>query len=232
MLGWSALALERSAVAIVCRGHAGNIGDVFGQRLLAIHREVWERLIGVVLSSEFCRRGSEVCEIRRCPPIAHAPVGVEGAALCIEGMADLVADDGADRAIVRSGRCRGIIERRLQDRGREVKRILQWQVDSVHRLRRHRPFLAIDGLSDARDVGVVIEQPATPAVAGDIIRLHLVAGIIAPAFCVADAYGKRVELGNGFRLGCRRHPRQGAKPLAIGGNDVCNQSFCLGLGLW
>src|ERR1700733_15799475 len=104
MLHRSAFAAKRSTVAVVCSGDPGNIGNVFRQRLLSIYGQIGEGFIGVVLSGEFCRRGSEVCEIRWGPPIAHASFCVERAALGIEGVADLMTDDGADGAIVRSGR--------------------------------------------------------------------------------------------------------------------------------
>src|SRR3984885_3535821 len=196
MLHWSALAPKRSMVAIVCGGDAGNIGNVFRQRLLAIYGQIGEGFIGVVLSGEFCRRGSEVCEVRWGPPIAHASFCVERAALSIERVADLMADDGADGAIVRSRRRGGIEERRLQNRGREVKRILQRQVHRVHRLRRHGPLLPIYELADSRYFRVVVEQSAAPAVAEEIIWLYLVAGIIEPGFRIPDSHVKRIELGN------------------------------------
>src|SRR3546814_7986883 len=62
----------------------------------------------------------------------------------VEAVADLMPDDGADRSVIRRRIGLGVVERRLEDRGREVERVLQRQVDRVHRLRRHPPFAAID----------------------------------------------------------------------------------------
>ena len=51
-------------------------------------------------------------EVGGFPPIAHTPCGIERAAQGVKRMADFVADDLADRAVVlRSGRLR-VEERR------------------------------------------------------------------------------------------------------------------------
>ena len=109
-------------------------------------------------------------EVRGRPPIAHAPLGVKGAAFGVKRVADFVTDDGADGAIVGRGGGLRIEERRLQNGGREVERVLQREIDGIHRLRRHAPFLAIHGTPEARDFAVVLKQAAAPEVAEDIVR--------------------------------------------------------------
>ncbi len=53
------------------------------------------------------------------PPVAQVAVAVRAAALVVEAVADLVADDAADGAVVDRLVRLGIEERRLQDGGRE-----------------------------------------------------------------------------------------------------------------
>ena len=62
--------------------------------------EVGEGLVGVVLGGEGGGDGFEVGEVFGRPPVADAAFGVEGGALGVEGVADLVADDGADGSVV------------------------------------------------------------------------------------------------------------------------------------
>src|SRR5450631_4055035 len=100
----SVLTLERRSVSIVGRGDAGNIGDIFGQCLLAVYGKIRKWFVRVVLSGEFGRGSTKVSEVRRRPPIPHAPCGIECAALRIEGVADLMPNHGANGAIVRSVR--------------------------------------------------------------------------------------------------------------------------------
>ena len=51
-------------------------------------------------------------------------------------------------AVVLNGIARGVVERRIQDRGREVQRVLERQVHGVDGLRRHRPLGLVDGLAE------------------------------------------------------------------------------------
>src|SRR5271169_4143051 len=48
------LACERSPISVIGCRKASNIGDVLGQCLLAVHREVRERPVSVILDREFC----------------------------------------------------------------------------------------------------------------------------------------------------------------------------------
>jgi hypothetical protein len=57
--------------------------------------------------------------VLRGPPVAQHAVAVGLAALVVEAVADLVADDAADAAVVDGRVGVGIEERRLQDGGRE-----------------------------------------------------------------------------------------------------------------
>ena len=70
---------ERRAVSVVRSGDSRNVGDVLGQRLLAVQGEIGERLVGVILRGEFRGGGFEVCEIGGRPPVAHTALGVKRA---------------------------------------------------------------------------------------------------------------------------------------------------------
>ena len=102
----------------------------------------------------------EVGEVFGGPPVADAALGVECGALGVEGVADLVADDGADGAVVVGGGGLGIEEGRLQDGGGEVEAVVQREVDGVDGLRGHAPLVAVDGLADAVEGVVVVEEAA------------------------------------------------------------------------
>ncbi len=61
------------------------------------------------------------------------------AALVVETVADLMADDGADAAIVLGWVCLGVEEGRLEDAGRQDEAVGEGVVEGVHRLRRRAP---------------------------------------------------------------------------------------------
>ena len=63
--------------------------------------------------------GVEILAVFRRPPIAEHAHGVEFAALIVEAVADFVADDDADAAIIHRVIGVGIEEWRLQDGRRE-----------------------------------------------------------------------------------------------------------------
>ena len=168
-------------------GEAGNVGDVFAEGLLAVDGEIGERLVGVVLGDEGCGDGVEVREILGGPPVANAACGVEGCAFGVEGVADLVADDGADGAVVVSGGAVGIEEGRLQDCCGEVEAVVERQVDGVDSLRIHAPLFTVDGLADALEGVVILEDAAGPQIFEEVIGRDLVVGVAAPVIGIADA---------------------------------------------
>ena len=225
------LAGEGSTVSVISGRDARHIGDVLGQRLLAIEGDIGEGLVGVILRREFRGGGLKMREVAGRPPVAHAALGVEHAAFGVEGVADLVSDDGPDGAVVGRRRSLRVEERWLENRGREVERVLQRQIHRVDRLRGHRPFLAVNRPAQSRDITVILEKVAAPDVAEDVIRLHFVSRVIAPCLRVADPDIQRVELGLGFRFGGRVHPGERFNPLPERGDDVGNHRLHLGLGL-
>src|SRR5580704_1694324 len=124
VLNGGGLASERGVVGIEGCGDAGVVGDVFGERLLAVHGNVGKRFVSVVLRGESGGGGFEMGEVGGRPPIADSAFGVKGAAFGVEGMTDFVTDYRADGAIVRSGGSERIEERWLQDGGGKAERVL------------------------------------------------------------------------------------------------------------
>ena len=102
-------------------------------------------------------------------------------------MADLVADDGADGAVVGGGGGLGIEEGRLQDGGGEVEAVVEREVDGVDGLRRHAPLLAIDGLADAAEGVVIFEEVCAPDVGEEVVGGDFVGGVAAPLVGIAYA---------------------------------------------
>ena len=85
------------------------------------------------------------------PPVADPAGFVELAAVIVEAVAHLVADDRADGAVVHRRIGVRVEERRLQDGGGEGDLVERRAVVGVDRLRVHPPLGAIDRLAEARD---------------------------------------------------------------------------------
>src|SRR5271157_3719333 len=144
ILRGSSLTCKRGTVSVIGGRDTCYVGDVFGQRLLAVDGKVRKRLVAVILGGQLGGGRFKVRKVGGRPPVAYAPFGVEGAAFRVKGVADFMADDRADRAIVRGGGGQRVEERRLEDGGREVQCVLQWKIYSVDRLRGHGPFVTVN----------------------------------------------------------------------------------------
>ena len=72
-----------------------------------------------ILRAEHRRARLEGGGVGGRPPVAQRAGGVDGAALVVEAVGQLMADDTADRAIIERRVGVGIEDRRLQDRRRE-----------------------------------------------------------------------------------------------------------------
>ena len=190
-----------------------------------------QRLVGVELRGERGGDGLEVRVVSGCPPVANGALGVEVRAFAVEGVGDLVADDGADGAVVGGVGRRGIEERRLQDGGGEVEAVVERKVDGVDGLRIHAPLLAIDGLADAAELVVILEELGAPDVAEEIVGTNLEAGVGAEGVGIADADLQRAEFGECFGLGGGRHPCDRFEALVIDGEKVGDEALGLRAGL-
>ena len=92
----------------------------------------------------------------------RSPLRVEETALVVEAVRHLVADHGADRAVVHRVVGVRVEERRLQDAGREDDLVVRGVVVGVHRRRRHAELRAVRRRADARDVRVCSGTRARP----------------------------------------------------------------------
>ena len=145
-------------------------------------------------------------------------------------MADLVADDGADGAVVVGGGGLGIEEGRLQDGGREVEAVVEWKVDGVDGLRGHAPLFAVDRFSDAVEGVVIVEEAGVPEIGEEIVWFYFVAGVAAPVVGIADADLEGAEFGDGFFLRGGCHPGDVFESDAECGDEIGDDGFGLGLG--
>ena len=132
-----------------------------------------KRLIGVILLAELVEPGVERRDVGRGPPVAEAAALVVLRALVVEMMAEFVADDRADAAIVDRRIGIGIEERRLQDRGGEDDLDHAEIGVGVDRHRGHAPFPAIDRLAELADVVGIIERVGAHRIAERVAAIDL-----------------------------------------------------------
>ena len=114
------------------------------------------------------------------PPVREPALRVVLRALVVEAVADLVADDDADRAVVhRVGRVH-VEGRRLEDAGREHDLVEQRVVVRVRGRRRHAPAAAVDGLADLRAVVVHVERRPATTFAQNVSRAIVDLRVVLP----------------------------------------------------
>ena len=90
----------------------------------------------------------------------------------VDEVTDVVADDGADGAVVRGVRCRRIELGRLQQRGREVVRVLLEHEDGADRLRRDPPLAHVHRLAEPGHGVAVVAVRDAPEIAHGVARIH------------------------------------------------------------
>src|SRR3546814_2263606 len=87
------LAVQRSAIRVIRRLKSRDVGDILTQRQLAVHREIGERLVAVVLRGERRSRFLELLEVGGGPPVAQRAGRVERGAIIVEAVADLRSEE-------------------------------------------------------------------------------------------------------------------------------------------
>ena len=112
-------AAQRMLVGVIGDGEAGEVGDILAERERALDVAAGQRLIGVILGDELRGQRIEAGAVLRRPPLPERAGLVIMAALVVEMVADLVADDRGDAAIIDRRIGMGVEEGRLQDRRRE-----------------------------------------------------------------------------------------------------------------
>ena len=159
----------------------------------------------------------------RRPPVVEVAGAVVLRALVVEAVADLVADDRADAAVV-LGRLgvRGE-ERLLQDAGREADLVGAGVVVGVDGLRQHEPLVAVDRRADLGELAVGLERRRRGDVAEQVVGADLERGVVAELLRVADLGPEGVELLVGPLLGLLGHPVEPRDRLAVGREQVGDQ---------
>ena len=168
-------------------------------------------------------RASNAAAVLVGPPVDHRPGAVVLRALVVEAVADLVADDGADRAVVDRVVGVGMEERRLEDGGREHDLVHRGVVVRVDRLRGHVPLVAVDGGADLGQLAVHGDGERAAGVAEQVGGVGLQRGVVLELLGVADLRGERGELLQRPLLGGVAHPRQRADALAVGRDEVVDE---------
>ena len=121
-------------------------------------------------------------------------------------MRQFVSDDDADAAKVYGVICIWIEERRLQNAGREVDRVLQRAVIRIHGRRCHAPFHPIARFADLIHVVMRRKFAGTKCVAGVVAAFDDERGVVAPFVGIADLVEDRFQFDMRLLLGLFRHP--------------------------
>src|SRR5689334_13808514 len=109
------LASERHLPGPVRHREARQVADVLAERQLAVDVAIVEHRVAIELRGERVGALLELRGVVRRPPVAQVAVAVELPAAVIEAVADLVADDRANAAVVDGVVGGHVEERRTQD---------------------------------------------------------------------------------------------------------------------
>ena len=224
------LAAERGVIRIVGRLKTGEIGDVLTQRQFALHVEAGERFVRVVLLGQCQPSFLELLAVGIGPPVAHRAGGIEFRTVIVEAVADLVADNGPDRAVVIGRVCLGVEERRLEDGGGEVQRVLHRQVDRVDQLRVHPPFALVERFAHLGKLLLVAQLFGRLDIGIGVVRVDLQRVVIGPFVGITDADFHGLDLLFGFGLGRGRHPVDCINAFGKGVLDIVDHPLDFGLG--
>ena len=152
-------------------------------------------------------------------------------ALVVEAMGHLMTNHDADAAKVYRRVLRVVIERRLQNAGREVDVVLRRVVVGVHRWRRHSPFRRVNRLAELVQVAFALEVLGALHVVQQVIPFHDDAGVVPPVRRITDLVSDGVEFLARLGLGRVAHPGQ---RLQVGGHrglESMHQVLHVGLGV-
>ncbi len=225
------LAVQRQVIRLVGDAQPRQVGDILAERQRALDVDAGERLVRVVLLDQTVGARGEGGGVGRRPPVAQRPLGVVLPPLVVEAVADLVADDDADRAVIDRRVGGGIEERRLQDRRGKDDLVHRRVVIGVDRHRRHAPLGAVERSPELGEVAVVVERLGPRGIADRIAGGDLQRRIVAPLRRVADLGVERRQLGARLRLGRRRHPVDLVDPCPHRGEQVVDQRVHRRLGV-
>ena len=219
---------ERDAVGLERDRQAAEVADVLPDRQRPVDVVLLAQLRGrerLVLRDQGGRPPLELRPVLGRPPVREPPVAVVLAALVVEAVPDLVADDGADPAVVPGVVGVGVEEGRLEDGGREDDLVQAGVVVRVHGLRRHEPLLAVHRAAEFRQFVVEFERRGGPDVAEEVVRGERQAGVVAPLRGVPDLRREGRQLREGPLARGLTHPVERRDGLAIGLHQVGHQAL-------
>ena len=237
--------LRGEAVGIVAKGlgrhefleggegylQAAMVGDVLAQGELAVGVEVGQHLDGVEVVDEDTSPLLEAGGVVSRPPVLEVAVLVVLAALVVEAVGHLVANDHADGAVVAGVVGRHVKEGVLEYAGGEAYLVGGGVVVGIDGLGRHEPLVAIDGLAGLGEHVVVLEGVGAGDVGPVRVVLHAEGGVVAPPLGVANLDAEGGEFLEGLGLGFLAHPGEAPDAVAESGLEVSDESFHAGLGL-
>ena len=221
---------QRIARRCVAEGLIGDfqtavVGDVFTAGEGAVAVQAGQYLDCVEETNHALGARFEVGHVLGRPPVAKIAFLVKLAALVVETVRHFVADHNTDRAVVgRIVGC-GIEERRLQDAGGEANFVRRGVVVGVNSLRRHVPFVRIDGFVDAAGdfVGVIELGGATQILNEGEFFVNLQTVVVAPLVGIANLDAESVELLVGLLFGGGTHPSLLVNALTEGFLQVAHE---------
>src|SRR5579863_1508030 len=185
---------------------SAKIGDAFTQNKLAIFVKVALNGIGIELFDDALCPGFEILGVFGCPPIAQITVGVELSALIVKTVSHLMADSGADAAVIESIIRLGVKEGVLKNAGGKNDFVKLGIVIGVHSGGSHAPFAVVHGRADLGKIAVEFKRIAPKEVQHVRAAVNGERGVITPLIGVSDLEGDRVELNDGLLACGGAHP--------------------------
>src|ERR1700730_18101567 len=223
-----AFALDGFLVCSISDGQASEVADALAEHELAVLVQAGLHFVAIELIHHAVPTLSEVLAVVRRPPLVQVAFAVKFGALIVKAMADFVADDGTNSAVVHSVVGVGIVKGRLKDAGGKNNLVHAGVVVGVYGRRRHAPLRAVHRLSNFVQLAGVFKFDTAANVGGIRAAVDSELGIIAPFVGVADLHVKGFELGEGFLLGIRSHPGKRWDVVAKRGNQVVDHFFGTG----
>src|SRR3569832_918225 len=149
------LDMQRGVIGVAREQEAAQVGDVLAHGQLAVDVRAGDGLECGVLLTQMIGAGLEGGAVGRPPPVDQPAHAVGLAALIVEAVGHLVADDAPDAAVVDGRVGVGVEEGRLQGRGGDGDLVLLGVVGGVDRLRAHaRAVVAATGAAQALDLAL------------------------------------------------------------------------------
>ncbi len=218
-------------IRVVRNPQPREVGNVLAECQPALDVRAGQHLVSIVLRNQLVGAGLELSRVLGRPPVAQRAGRVILTALIVEAVADLVADDDADAAVVDRRIGVRIEERGLQDRCRKDDLVLRRVVVSVHRLRGHAPFGAVERPAELVQIALVFERLRPVGIAERITGADFKSSVVAPLRRIADLRIEAGQLDLRLRLGRRRHPVERVNARRHRGAQVGDQCVRLRLRL-